>query len=402
MVELYSRKQDCCGCSACMSICPQNAISMQNDIEGFLYPNINHNLCIECGLCVKTCPFHDCFTIEESLFEPDIYAAKHKSDSVRFSSSSGGMFTAISDFIINHNGVIYGAGFDKNFKLCHQSVTTIEDREKLKGSKYIQSDLKQTFKEVKNDLRSGKYVLFTGTPCQTAGLYSYLKNKINSDKLYMCDIVCHGAPSPLMWKEYVGFLENKNKDKIKSVEFRNKVLGWHIGTLRVVMYKTEYSKNWFTDYYYYLFFGHNILRPSCHICKFTNLHRPSDITIGDFWGIEKCKPCFDDNKGVSLVLINTAKGRDLLNNISKNLILEESNSVECLQPNLQNPSKASLNRDKLWNDYYRKGFLYVIKKYARDSTITKIKNKTKEMIRRVLFNLKLLGLAKKILHRKVY
>jgi coenzyme F420-reducing hydrogenase beta subunit len=394
MMLIYERKEECCGCTACMSICPQQAITMIADEEGFLYPSINQELCIECDLCKKVCPFSDNYRISSNYDQPLVYAAKHKDDNVRMNSSSGGMFTAISDYILDIDGVIFGAAFDENFVVRHQRAETVEERNKFRGSKYVQSNLVGLFKDIKNELNKGRTVLFTGTPCQNAGLRSYL-NK-NYDNLYLCDIVCHGTPSPLIWKNHISFLEKKGKNKVTRYSFRYKLAGWR-GYNVYTLFDNGKSKLNTPDVMTYAnIFGSDLaLRPACHNCKFCNFSRPSDITIGDFWGIEKSMPDFDDNIGISLVLINSPKGQQLFESVSKDLYYRESNTIDCLQHNLHSPSQPSPRRDKFWQDYKNKGFEYVLKKYGGYGFV----GQSKKAAAKVLNKLGLLHVAKRMLGR---
>jgi coenzyme F420-reducing hydrogenase beta subunit len=369
---IYDRKEECCGCSACMSICPKQAITMVSDEEGFFYPSINQELCNECNLCKKVCPFSDNYRTNGNYDQPLVYAAKHKDDNVRMNSSSGGMFTAISDYILDIDGVIYGAAFDENFVVRHQKARTAEERNKFRGSKYVQSNLIGIFGDIKNELKKGRTVLFTGTPCQNAGLRAFL-NK-GYDNLYLCDIVCHGTPSPLIFESYIRYCERKNKSCIKEYYCRFKGNGWHSHTEKAVYVNgKEDSTSLLSQSHKALFYSHVVLRPACHNCKFCNFSRPSDITIADFWGIEKCMPDFDDNIGVSLVLINSSMGQELFHNISKDIYCRESNTTDCLQSNLHAPSQLSPRRDKFWQDFQNKGFEYVLKEYAGYSLRIKIK-----------------------------
>jgi len=398
MIKLYKEKKDCCGCTACMSICPKGAISMQVDEEGFFYPTIDTEKCIECSLCKKVCSFQNGYNKNGNSDFPFIYAIKHKDEAVRKSSTSGGAFTAISDYILEREGDVYGVAFDESMCVVHQKANSKEEREKLKGSKYVQSDLKNTFAEIKALLQNDRNVLFTGTPCQTAGLKSYLDNK-NTEKLILCDIVCHGTPSPLMWKEHIAFSEKKNNLKIIQYYCRSKVNGWH-GHNELTIYENgneDYSTA-LSQKHKKLFYSHNILRPSCHNCQYTNLRRLSDITIGDFWGIEKCMPDFDDNKGVSLLLLNSSKGKEIFANIKKNLEYRVSSTKDCLQPQLEYPTKPSPKRDKFWRHYNSRGYKYVIKKYAGYG----FKNQATQYCVTVIRKTGLIKLIKRILKRGKY
>jgi coenzyme F420-reducing hydrogenase beta subunit len=363
MILLYEKKEECCCCTACMSICPKQAITMIPDEEGFLYPSINQELCIECDLCKQVCPFSGNYRTSGNYDQPLVYAAKHKDDNVRMNSSSGGMFTAISDYILDIGGIIYGAAFDENFVVRHQKAEAVEERNKFRGSKYVQSNLVGVFEDIKTELKEQRTVLFTGTPCQNAGLRSYLNR--NYENLYLCDIVCHGTPSPLLWKEHISFLEKKGNSKVVQYYFRYKRGGWR-GYNVYTLFNNSKSKFNTPDVLTYanIFRSDLALRPACHNCKFCNFSRPSDITIGDFWGIEKSMPDFEDNIGTSLVLVNSSKGLNLFHKISKNIYYRESNTKDCLQRNLYKPSQPSPLRDKFWQDYKGKGFEYVIKKYA--------------------------------------
>lgn len=392
MISMFYNKKDCCGCTACKSRCPKQAIIMKPDEEGFLYPEIDRKLCIDCGLCIKVCAFQNGYDTLQNFEIPYVYAARHIDEKVRMSSTSGGAFTAISDYILHNDGLVYGVAFDENMNVVHQRADKIEDREKFKGSKYVQSDLKNTFFEIKDFLLNGKLVLFTGTPCQVAGLKSYLVG-VKTDMLILCDIICHGIPSPLMWREHILYLEKKQGCKIVEYYCRSKVNGWH-GHNELSIYqngKKDYESS-ISQNHQKLFYLNTIQRPSCHNCKYTNLQRPSDITIADFWGIENCMPYFDDNKGASLLLINTPKGRELFEHIKENLKYEESNTKDCLQPQLQYPSKASPKREQFWNDYRFLGYKYVIKKYAGYG----VKSRIKQYIVKILIKTRLLEVAKKI------
>lgn len=391
MISVYDKQEECCGCTACKSICATKAIEMKPDKEGFLYPKIDQKLCIGCSLCRKVCAFQNGYDKSQNLEMQYVYAAKHIDEKIRMSSTSGGAFTAISDYILDKDGVVYGVTFDENMNVIHKIASTKEERDKFKGAKYVQSDLGNTFTEIKKHLESQKFVLFTGTPCQTAGLKNYL-NRINIENLLLCDIVCHGTPSPLMWREYIEYLEHKEKSKIVEYYCRSKAKGWH-GHHAMAIYqngKIDYESI-LSQTHKALFNSHNIHRLACHNCKYTNLQRPSDITIADFWGIEKCMPDFDDNKGTSLILINSLKGQRLIEGIKGNLIYRECKTQDFLQPQLQYPSKASTQREKFWEDYRLNGYKYIIKKYAGYN----LKSRIKGLIKSLLQKTRLLRYVKK-------
>lgn len=395
MIELFNSKHDCCGCSACFNICPQNAISMKSDKQGFKYPSIDVNKCVQCGLCKRVCAFqNDQIKINKNLHT---YAAKHIDEDVRANSTSGGAFTAISDWFINNGGVVYGVKFNKDIVAVHSRATTIKQRDEFKGSKYVQSELNTTFEDIKKDLNDNKKVLFTGTPCQCDSLCSFLTtSKTDFSNLILCDIVCHGTPSPLIFAEHIKYLEKKSKSKVKDYACRHKVNGWHSHTERCVYengvadYQTQYSQA-----HKKIFYSHNTLRPCCHNCKYTSINRHSDITIADYWGIEKILPEFDDDKGVSLILINTLKGETLFNDIKHNLIYIETNVQDCLQPQLIKPTACSPKREEFWKDYRKKGYEYILKKYV----FITWKHKIKILFWRILVRVNLIVLVNKILKK---
>lgn len=380
MIELFKEKQDCCGCTACAVVCPTGAITMEADEEGFLYPQINIDKCNECGLCKRVCAFQNGYNTADNFEIPYVYAVKHKDEKVRMSSSSGGAFTAVSDYVLRINGVVYGATYDNEFNVVHQRAEKNEERDKFKGSKYIQSDLKNVYRNVKEDLANNRNVLFTGTPCQVAGLKSFLKN-FDISKLLLCDVICYAVPSPLMWKEYIAFLKAKNGLQIKEFDFKSKEDGWHkpVVSIKYTNGKTD-CESALSQAHRTLYNTNNISRPSCHNCKYTNLIRPSDITIGDFWGIEKCMPEFDDNKGISLVLINTKKGAECFNGVKGDVAFKVSNTKDCLQSKLQYPSKPSPKRDEFWNDYNKNGYKHLLEKYAACN----FKDRLKKYVRKAL------------------
>lgn len=376
-MRVFEEKEKCSGCTACKYVCPVGAILMVADEEGFLYPEVDEEKCIQCGLCRKTCPFHDEYERGGNFETPLVYAVKHVDENVRKASTSGGMFTALSDYVLMQDGVVYGAAFTSDFRVCHTKAENSKDRDALRGSKYVQSDLGNVFPEIKEILEEEGEVLFSGTPCQTAGLRAYLKGK-SYPNLITCDLVCHGTPSPLLWLEYVRLLEEKHVSRLEKFNFREKSLGWHSSRAYAtfddgaVEYETPLLKGFDS-----LFYQHIALRPSCHKCPFTNLSRPSDVTIADFWGIEKFKPDFDDNKGVSLLLINSPKGNAVFEEIKDMLIYELSSVDECKQGqnHLKKPASQSPKRALFWSDFQKKGIEFVLKKYTHPTIFSRIKQK---------------------------
>lgn len=358
---------------------------MKPDGLGFLYPEVDKKKCVDCGLCEKVCAFNDHYDTSLNLDKPLAYGARHKDMNEVETSRSGAAFIAISDYILEQGGVVYGAGYTDHFRVVHKRATTKDERDEFKGSKYVQSDMTGVFRQVKNDLRDGLIVLFSGTPCQTSGLNSYVGKRLR-ENLFLVDIVCHGVPSPYMWRDYIAYLEKKQGSPIVWVNFRDKQkYGWaaHHETFK---FKNGGGKMSFT----FLFYKHIMFRKSCGKCHFTNTKRPSDITIADFWGWENTDPNInDDNKGCSLVLINTEKGKKLFEAVENRMNTISAELGKCLQPNMQHPSEIHPKRDKFENEYVNKGFEYVFSKYCRKTKIEYMHGlfvKIKRLIKRLIKN----------------
>lgn len=354
-------KSHCCGCTACASICTHKAISMQPNALGFLYPVVDASKCVECGLCEKVCAFNAGYDKSMNLSSPFFYAVRHKDLNEVSTSRSGAAFIALSDWVLDNGGIVYGAGYADHFRVVHKRAETKEQRNEFKGSKYVQSDLNDTFQQIKKDLSNGKWVLFSGTPCQTSGLSSYIGPKLRSN-LFLVDIVCHGVPSPYIWRDYLKYTENKRGENAIAVDFRDKTeLGWaaHRESFTFPSGK-EYRKT-FT----YLFYEHIMFRPSCQVCHFTNLNRPSDLTLADFWGWQNTDVNLNsDDKGISLLICNTDKGKYLFDNVLDSINVLTLEQDKCLQPNLQNPTVFNSNYVKFEKDYIEGGFMRVARKYG--------------------------------------
>lgn len=377
LMRIFNKAEECSGCSACQSVCPKDAITMKPDERGFLYPVVDEAKCVDCGKCKSVCEFSDNYNKSNLLENPKVYAVKHKDDIVRDRSRSGGMFVACADYILNSkNGVVYGCGFDEKLDAVHMRIDSYKDIKSLQGSKYVQSDMGDCFKMAKKDLDDGKYVLFSGTPCQTAGFRSYVGDYIYDDRLIVCDLVCNSIPTPKVYQDYRKFIENKYESKIIRFNFRDKSRGWNT---HIESCELENGEKIFSKFYTELYYMKTITRPSCTVCKFTNTKRPSDITLGDFWGVDKVVENFDDNKGVSTVMLNTEKGIVLFDEIKNNLYFEEVSldDITAMQPRLKkNNADLSAQTDKFWRDYQKYGFEYVLKKYTGYGGYrTKIKRK---------------------------
>ena len=303
----------CNGCHTCYSLCSKQAIKMVANTEGFLFPQINNELCIECGLCEKKCPVLNPIIKEEE--EPIAYAIINKNEEIRLQSSSGGVFTSIVETVIKQNGIVFGAKFDSDFNVIHGYTDSIEGLFDFRGSKYVQSAIGDSYKDCKNFLEKGRQVLFSGTPCQIAGLQSFLGK--NYDNLLLVDIICHGVPSPLLWTEYKKNLEKKFASRIVKTAFRRKDYGWKQFSLAVTFGNaSEYCNTLRQDSYLKLFLKDVCLRESCYNCKYKTAKRIADITIADFWGIQNEYPELDDDKGTSFVITHSDKGQKIIDCLS--------------------------------------------------------------------------------------
>lgn len=360
MIEI-KKPSECAGCTACVMTCVHGAINMEHDALGFMYPKVDPEKCIECGACEKICPFHEGYdALGETRISIVAFAARHKEVSEVETSRSGAVFVALSDIILEQGGSVYGAGFSDAFRVVHKRAMTKKARNEFKGSKYVQSELGEIFLQVRTDLQSGLKVLFSGTPCQTAGLNAFIGKRLRKN-LYLVDIVCHGVASPFVWKDYLSYLQCKEKDEVVSVNFRDKkIFGWSGLHKESFVFKRKGLKT-----FDYTFYHPYMLRESCNVCHFSNLNRPSDITLGDFWGWRMVVPDFvSDDKGLSLVLCNSHKGIDLFTSISDKLDIREVDIKMCMQPNLKHPTPMDYKRLKFEVDYKSHGFRYVMRKYG--------------------------------------
>lgn len=377
------KKDDCCGCSACYNICPQNAITMEGDEKGFAYPVVKQELCINCDLCKKVCPILNQNKIENV---PYAYACINKNDKVRKESSSGGVFSMLAEEILKNNGVVFGATFDSNYNVIHTYIDNKNELNKFRGSKYVQSTIGSCYSDVKKFLNQGKYVLFTGTPCQIEGLKKYLVKEY--EKLYTQDFICHGVPSPLVWKKYLEFRQKKINKKPVNIYFRNKDDGWKEFNMKFEYVDFQYKENLKKDPYLQAFLKNTSLRDSCYNCKFKKINRMSDITLGDFLGVEKVLPEMYDNIGTSLVIINSRKGEELFRNIKENIeckAVEDVNEAIKYNPSMIYSSKIDKNRKKFFENLDILQFDKLVMKYTYKIPIhILVANKCKKIIKKII------------------
>lgn len=382
-----TKKENCTGCHACYNVCPKNCISMNFDEEGFLYPSVDLEKCVECGVCEKVCPIIHTVEVEN---EPIAVGCYNKDEKIRMDSSSGGIFTLLSELVINSGGVVFGAEFDENYNVRHNYVDNMEELKKFRGSKYVQSTIGNSYCDAKNFLEQGRKVLFSGTPCQIAGLKRYLQK--DYDNLICQDIVCHGVPSTYVWEHYKNFISDGKK--IIGVNFRDKCTGWKTYSLKFdfedgssyqnIGNDNAYIKGFVKDFY---------LRPSCYECKYKTLHRESDVTLADFWGIEANASELDDNKGTSLIFVNSDKGRKCFEKIKENIIFKvvDINESVTFNPSAFRACAYTKKKSIFYKKYKGENFNLLINKLTKESISKKIKtysNRIKSKIRRVISKIK--------------
>lgn len=335
-------KSKCCGCTACVSICPKQCISMKEDYEGFLYPHLELKECNDCGLCEKVCPIIHSKNLTDKV--ENSYVAYAKDKDLRMQSSSGAIFSLCANYILKKGGIVTGAAFDEDFLVHHICIDNKKDLEQLRGSKYLQSRMENTYCEVKNFLDGGKSVLFTGTECQIAGLKSYLRK--DYDNLFTIDVLCHGVPSPKVWGRYLKEQEKKYGADIQSVFFRNKKYGWKNYSVEYRFSNSQVNLvNYTQDDFMKIFLENICLRPSCHDCKFKALSRTSDLTIGDCWGVENYMPDMDDDRGTSIILLHSQKGELIWDMIKSSLKYLKADK-DCILPANADSRKSVIQHPK--------------------------------------------------------
>lgn len=361
-MDLVVQKDKCCGCTACAGVCPKNAITMRYGKNGFAYPKINEELCVDCGLCLKHCAFQNGYQTRKDPEASHAYGARHKEEAEVMKSRSGAAFVAFSDYILENGGHVYGAGYDDEegfFKIVHKCADTPEQRDELRGSKYVQSELGDTFKKIKTQLQNGELVLFSGTGCQVGGLYAFLDKEY--DNLFTIDIVCHGTPSQKMWRDFLHMREKELGGRITSVSFRDK--GSTTWTEHFESVEVKNKK--YVSRIYSKLFSMNFLRPSCYNCIYTNKDRVGDVTIADFWGHTKIiGEKWNDEKGISLVMVNTKQGEKLWENSCDCLETVDVTDEPFTQKNLTRPTTKPKKYNEFWRDYNDKGFDFIVEKYA--------------------------------------
>ncbi len=380
----FLNKEECCGCRACAASCPCDAITMKSDNEGFLYPVVDETVCVGCNKCVQSCPVIN--SSEKNTEKPSAYWAMNSDEKMRSESSSGGIFTVLAEKTINDGGIVFGAAMSDDCRsVRHISVDSIGDLYRLRGSKYVQSDIGDSYNRAKDYLDSGKKVLFSGTPCQIEGLLDFLGK--DYENLICIDLICHGVPSPKVWEKYVQCVENSAKAHTQSVSFRSKRYGWHkYSVLFAFENKAEHINTLNDDLFMKTFLRDICLRPSCYSCKFKKLNRRSDITLADFWGVERLLPEIDDDKGVSLVIVHSAKGESFFRPVEHGLKSGETDLDSALRYNasMLNSVKPHKNRKLFFEKLDNTEFPELVNKYASLSLYRRIRGKLGIIKRKIL------------------
>ena len=387
MIDIRDKSQ-CCGCEACVQRCPKHCIALVEDAEGFLYPKVDASVCVDCGLCEKVCPVIN----QSDERQPQaVYAAINPDSDVRQSSSSGGIFSALADAVLSQGGVVFGVCWDKEWRLVFDYAETRDDLYRFRGSKYLQAHIGDAYIKAEQFLKSGRQVLFTGTACQIAGLKKYLRR--DYDNLLAVDIICHGAPSPQVWKKYLDeqlrlIEQNRgSRYQIESINFRDKTIGWKNYNFSIGLKKADGEVEYFIqpssqNIFMRGFLRDFYLRPSCYSCPAKSGKSGSDITLGDFWGINQLKPEIDDDRGVSAVMVNTARGASWLGGLSLEQYSMSYDDVCRYNPALVRSVACPPQRIKFFERYERENFMLFIGVLCRVSFVRRVLIKIKNLLYR--------------------
>ena len=409
MIEIQD-KHKCCGCEACVQACPEHCISFNEDTEGFRYPSVNKSACIDCGLCEKVCPVLQQAEQKEPL---KVYAAQNTNEEELMASSSGGLFILLAKETLREGGIVFGAKFNEKWEVVHDYAETEEEVRAFMGSKYVQSRIGNTYAQAKKFLKQGRKVLYTGTSCQIAGLKNFLRK--DYDNLLTIDVICHGVPSPMVWRRYLEELKrNARKGKnsvssplihsisegdasnvhIESISFRDKRTGWkkHSFALTLAEASADGKKNTVSlshifneDPYMQLFLRNLILRPSCYQCPAKAGKSQSDLTIADFWGIERCHPDFDDERGVGLMMVNSEKGKQAIQSLPLKLLEVSFEDAIASNPVYKDSVTEPQKRKQCFKDLYltKKTLSKIVEKIFMPSLEIRIKQKILRILRHI-------------------
>ena len=374
---------DCCGCGACVQVCPKQCIHLKEDAEGFLYPEVDESVCIDCGLCEKVCPItHQA----EKKLPLKVYAAINPNEKVRFLSSSGGIFIMLAEAVIRRGGVVFGARFNERWEVIHDYAETIEGISAFRESKYVQSYMGDCYKMAESFLKGGREVLFSGTPCQIAALRRFLRKEY--ENLIGVDIICHGVPSPKVWRLYLQELLKGLKidtAEIEHINFRDKTYGWKRFSFSLLSDKMKYCEPFNENVFMKGFLSDLYLRPSCYQCPSRAGKSGSDITIADYWNIPQVFPDFDDDKGVCIVLVNSEKGKRVCESLNFISRITEYEDVKPKNGGFKEVTSVHPNRDYFFNRLDScKELINLIERSLRISLRTRIQRKLFSLYHRLL------------------
>lgn len=382
MVNL-PHKNDCCGCTACESVCSHKAITMEPDNEGFLYPIVNESHCVECHLCEKTCPVLERDRQDETIEikGQQYYALRSKDEDILYNSSSGGVFSVVANYVFNHSGVVVGAEYSDDMEVRHIIIKDTSELKKLRGSKYVQSNIQGIYPEIKGLLNQGVTVLFTGTPCQVHALKQFLRKPY--ENLITIDLICHATPSPKVFKEYINYLNEHYNEQVVWMNMRDKEKrGW--GDPYSIRLQFSDNQQVVDDttivQWPRIYFSRLIDRPSCHHCRYTNFKREGDLTMADFLDLNKLRPDLYSKKGTSLLIINTLKGEKVFNDIDKGFDYWSVTHKEASQPCLNHPISKGVDREWFWEYYNKHSFNKALNLFFTDTILARIRRKISRYI----------------------
>jgi coenzyme F420-reducing hydrogenase beta subunit len=383
MVQI-KEKVKCSGCAACYNKCNYNAIEMRYDEQGFAYPVINIGMCVDCHSCEISCPYLHFENLPEQTakYYPPVYACYNKNENIRRLSTSGGVFSTIAEKILGENGIVFAVRFDERFRIYHDKTEKNNEIEYFRGSKYAQSTIGTVYRQIKQELENNRKVLFVGLPCQVAGLKQYLNRK-NGNLLYTCDFICMGIASPVIWENYLQEFEDVTK--LKSIVFKDKKEGWHNWKMRLAYSEKEILAKGKDNLFFNGYLNHLYYRPACFECPFKGILRISDFTIGDCWGIDKIDPEFDDNLGISVVILQSSKARLLFEKVKDKLIYRMIDPEDVIYYNKHSVQCIQLNKETeaFYLDIKKHGFRHAMVKYCsnRNKLYTGVIKKIKRMIK---------------------
>lgn len=374
-----SNETNCCGCMACEDACPRGAISMIENDNGFIFPTIDEAKCVNCGICLNVCDFRKEPKTESNIDKA--YSLVVNDKNILRKSSSGGAFTALSDVVLSRSGYVVGSIMDKDFNIKHIVATDMIERDWMRESKYVQSCTLGIWRRIRDLLDQGKDVLFSGTPCQCAALKSFLGK--DYDRLFVVDFLCHGVPNNRMFKDFIDYLNTISKTPVVGFSFRNKIYGWNSNSINFSISSNGKINSKWINQTYYSFFSKNLsLRPACYRCPYRSMHRPSDITIADFWGIEKLTGC-KNRDGVSLVLIHSEKGQSLIEETKTSCHIVEYPTEAVKFRIWISPPKPHAKCDDFWKTYKKGGYIALVNKYFDNSYANRMRFEIKKIIKKM-------------------